>query len=125
MGASWNKYTKLDWDEIEGEKLSKTWVENTIQIGSIYRPFNFLSFGDNLTVSEELDYIHNYRAGLSIRPFLKHHLTIGSDIILKNNGNDKFTETIIPFISIQPLLNFSISNIYISMRNNIKQFCNQ
>ena len=123
MGASWNKYTKWDLDEIEGEKLSKTWIENTIQIGSIYRPFNFLSFGINLTMPENLVNIQTHRIGLSIRPFLKHHLTIGSDISFNRKehkdgvGDDGDTEgvavyhtrKIMPFISIQPLNGIQLS----------------
>ena len=124
IGASWNKNTSRydyvidsdgiivkdkDCDEINYTCYSKLWAENTFQIGSMYRPFNVLSFGHNLTVSENLDYIHSYRAGLSVRPFFKHHLTIGSDMILKNNGNEKVTETIIPFISIQPLNGVQLS----------------
>ena len=147
MGASWNKNThgtylvidsdgeivsdKSLWEEIKTNGcvdinytcLSGTETENTIKIGSIYRPFNFLSFGDNLTFSEELDSIYNYRAGLSFRPFLKHRLTIGSDVILKNGGNNKFTETIMPFISIQPLNGVKLS-ASTSLNNNDNSFSN-
>ncbi|MBC8310897.1 MAG: signal peptide peptidase SppA [Candidatus Marinimicrobia bacterium] len=91
LGISWNKY-------------------HTLSIGGLLRPFNFLSFGDNLTVSEELDYIHSYRAGLSFRPFLKHRLTVGSDVMFTNNGDDSFSKaTILPFASIQPVDGISLS----------------
>ena len=82
MGISWNKH-------------------HAFSIGGLYRPFNFLSFGDNLTVSEELDSIYSYRAGLAFRPFLKHRLTIGTDVIFNNTGDNEFSKAIImPFASI-------------------------
>ena len=95
MGVSWNKH-------------------HTLSLGALFRPFNFLSFGDNLIVSEELDYIHSYRAGISVRPFLKHRLTVGSDVMFKNIGDDEFTKAIIlPFASIQPVdgIQLSLSGI--------------
>jgi len=95
MGVSWNK-------------------DYTLNFGGLYRPFNFVSFGDNLTVSEKLDSIHSYRAGISVRPFLKHRLTIGTDVMFENKGDDKFSKAIIlPFASIQPVdgIQLSLSGI--------------
>ena len=91
MGISWNKH-------------------HALSIGLLFRPFNFVSFGDNLTVSESLDSIYSYRAGLAFRPFLKHRLTIGTDVKFENKGDDKFSKGIIlPFASIQPVDGIQLS----------------
>lgn len=123
LGASWNKYTKNEWYEINDEKISKTWIDNTIQIGALYRPFNFLSFGINLTMPENLENIQNHQLGLSFRPFLKHRLTFGSDVSfirkehLDGCGDDgdkeciavHYNRNIMPFISIQPFNGIQLS----------------
>ncbi len=106
-GASWNKNT---YYEVEGEeKIEKRWTENSINIGSIYRPFNFFSFGDNLSLSEDLDKINWYRAGIAFRPFLKHRLTVGTDAIFYDFDDDNMKQTLHPFISIEPLNGVNIS----------------
>ncbi len=106
LGLSWMKNTIIS-EEYES-------VDNSINFGTLYRPFNFFSFGDNLSISENFDKINWYRAGFAFRPFLKHRLTIGVDVHFDDVENDLSKNKLHPFVTIEPLdgVNFSASSTF-------------
>ncbi len=91
-----------------------TWNKhNTITLGFLYRPLNFLSTGLTILGDDEFSEIQIGRFGFALRPiFGNHRFTIGSDVLYKKNSETDETEwepSIIPFVEMQIIPGFTIS----------------
>ena len=77
-----------------GSKVSKSlafgssWSKEkkSILTGFLYRPANFFSTGLVFDANEDLTKLKSIRYGLAIRPFSNDFLTIGSDVICRNDS---------------------------------------
>ena len=98
-------YLGLLWSKTKTLPVSS----HLITIGSIIRPFNFLSLGLTTTIDGNNDFddteIQSYRGGLAIRPFSSHKLTIGADYAV----NPDKTTTLHPFASIDVIDGVNLS----------------
>mgnify|MGYP001326143907 CR=1 FL=1 len=85
-------YLGLMWTKNKAWPVS----ESKFKVGTLIRPWSFLSFGGTITIDEdnEISDFDSYRIGGALRPFASHRLTIGADYSVNNLYN---TETLLPF----------------------------
>ena len=71
-----NLYTGMKWNK-----------HSFIDLGLLYRPFNFISIGSIHNFSDDFENYYHSTLGVAIRPFFNHRLTIGADYNDANSGN--------------------------------------
>ena len=89
-----NAYAGIKWNK-----------HHFIDFGFLYRPINQVSLGLTSRFSDELDKYHESTLGIALRPFFKHHLTLGADINILDNDST----IIYPHITIEPIDGMRIS----------------
>ena len=73
-----NAYAGLKWNK-----------HHFIDLGFLYRPLNQISLGITTRFNDEFTDYNQSTLGIALRPFLKHRLTLGADINLKEGDEVK------------------------------------
>ena len=90
-----NTYTGFKWNK-----------DHQVDIGLLYRPINLISLGTTTQFNDTFTEYYESTIGIAIRPFLKHRLTIGADMVKKADDDSL---KIYPHFSFEPLDGIIIS----------------
>ncbi len=89
-----NAYAGLKWNK---HKL--------VDIGFLYRPFNFLSLGLLTQFNDEFSEYNSTTLGIAFRPLFNHRVTLGADINIDKDNN----QSIFPHLHLQLVDGISLS----------------